>query len=265
MPDETFVPGADRSSTWGLLDVQVDGNDVEETLRKPGAKHFRLRSSLSPPRRMSLNRLAEFEEGSTNFFCKIFFAEQFDALRQNCGCGTQFIESLARCVKWESSGGRSKVDFLKTRGASICLNLSQRILTRNVDDRFIVKEISRLEMDALLRFAPAYFEYMSKAFFHGVLLFCLLPLTPLTCGRSTAPHHPRQDLWILSNWIAQPCDRQGDASRYPRDGGESCRVLPRPITDNLPSAESILRASTFSSQSRLITSSSTLTYVYPGL
>lgn len=36
------------------------------------------------------------------------------------------------------------------------------------DDRFIAKEISRLEMDALLRFAPAYFEYMSKAIFHGV-------------------------------------------------------------------------------------------------
>jgi hypothetical protein len=36
------------------------------------------------------------------------------------------------------------------------------------DDRFIIKEISRLEMDALLRFAPAYFEYMSKAIFQGV-------------------------------------------------------------------------------------------------
>ena len=60
----------------------------------------------------------EFEEGTTSFFCKIFFAEQFDALRRNCGCDSQFIESLARCVKWESSGGRSKVDFLKTRGSS---------------------------------------------------------------------------------------------------------------------------------------------------
>jgi len=58
----------------------------------------------------------EFEEGTTTFFCKIFFAEQFDALRRNCGCSSQFIESLARCVKWESSGGRSKVDFLKTKG-----------------------------------------------------------------------------------------------------------------------------------------------------
>ncbi|KAL8278325.1 hypothetical protein RQP46_009217 [Phenoliferia psychrophenolica] len=133
MPDDVH-PG-DRSSTWGVLDLQPDGTDVEETLRKPEAKHFRL----------------QFEEGTTKFFCKIFFAEQFDALRRNCGCSSQFVESLARCIKWESSGGRSKVDFLKTR-----------------DDRFIVKEISRLEMDSLLRFAPAYFDYMSKAFFHGL-------------------------------------------------------------------------------------------------
>lgn len=158
-------------------------------------------------RRMSLIRLAEFEEGSTNFFCKIFFAEQFDALRQNCGCGTQFIESLARCVKWESSGGRSKVDFLKTRGASAFPRYLQCILTRAVDDRFIVKEISRLEMDALLRFAPAYFEYMSKAFFHGVRLVYLSPVSLLTAARPPAPDHPRQDLWILSNRLAQPCNR----------------------------------------------------------
>jgi len=32
------------------------------------------------------------------------------------------------------------------------------------DDRFIAKEISRLEMDALTKFAPAYFEYTRKAF-----------------------------------------------------------------------------------------------------
>ncbi|KAK4055651.1 Mitochondrial distribution and morphology protein 12 [Microbotryomycetes sp. JL201] len=134
MPDETIL--ADRS-TWGLLDVAQlqEGTDNEEALRKPEGKHFRL----------------QFEEGSTTFFCKIFFAEQFDALRRNCGCSTQYIESLARCIQWESSGGKSKVNFLKTK-----------------DDRFIVKEISRLEMDALLRFAPAYFEYMSKAIFHGL-------------------------------------------------------------------------------------------------
>ncbi|SCZ98276.1 BZ3500_MvSof-1268-A1-R1_Chr7-1g09080 [Microbotryum saponariae] len=131
--DEASVHG-DEALPRRAPEAPADLATVEDTLRKPEAKHFRL----------------QFEDNSTTFFCKIFFAEQFDALRRNCACSAQYIESLARCVKWDSSGGRSKVDFLKTK-----------------DDRFIVKEISRLEMDALLRFAPAYFDYMSNAMATG--------------------------------------------------------------------------------------------------
>lgn len=45
MPDETHP--ADRSTTWGVVDFQQDGTDVEDTLRKPEAKHFRLREYSS--------------------------------------------------------------------------------------------------------------------------------------------------------------------------------------------------------------------------
>jgi len=58
----------------------------------------------------------QFQEGSANFFCKIFYAEQFDALRINCGCDEHYIQSLSRCIKWDSSGGKSKSAFLKTLG-----------------------------------------------------------------------------------------------------------------------------------------------------
>ena len=43
MPDE--VHPADRSSTWGMVDFATEATDGEETLRKPEAKHFRLRES----------------------------------------------------------------------------------------------------------------------------------------------------------------------------------------------------------------------------
>jgi 1-phosphatidylinositol-3-phosphate 5-kinase len=89
----------------------------------------------------------EFEAGSSTISCRIFFAEQFAALRQAVQCEDGFIESLARCAKFDASGGKSGSAFLKTK-----------------DDRFIVKEISRYEMDALTKFAPAYFEYTSTAF-----------------------------------------------------------------------------------------------------
>ncbi|KAJ9100526.1 hypothetical protein QFC21_003569 [Naganishia friedmannii] len=71
--------------------------------------------------------------------------EQFATLRAACNCEDSFLDSLARCLKWDSSGGKSGSAFLKTR-----------------DDRFIAKEVSRLEMDALTKFAPSYFEYMKQ-------------------------------------------------------------------------------------------------------
>ena len=49
-------------------------------------------------------------------------------------------------------------------------------MTDRPDDRFIAKEISRLEMDALTKFAPAYFDYTRKAF-HGHVR--RLPTVPL--------------------------------------------------------------------------------------
>ena len=102
----------------------------------------------------------QFQEGSANFFCKIFYAEQFDALRINCGCDDHYIQSLSRCLKWDSSGGKSKSAFLKTQGLSACF------IWINIDNRLVVKQMSRYEMDAFVKFAPAYFEYMSQAFFH---------------------------------------------------------------------------------------------------
>jgi hypothetical protein len=75
-------------------------NDIEAALLKSTGTHMKY----------------QFQEGSANFFCKIFYAEQFDALRINCGCDERYIQSLSRCVKWDSSGGKSKSAFLKTLG-----------------------------------------------------------------------------------------------------------------------------------------------------
>ncbi|KAG9305891.1 hypothetical protein G9A89_016543 [Geosiphon pyriformis] len=135
---EVFVPEAEgypgtNGSNWDMVDMDEGPENIKDALLRETGSHMKY----------------QFSEGSTQLFCKIFFAEQFDALRRNCGCESTYIESLARCVKWDSTGGKSGSAFLKTR-----------------DDRLVMKQMSRLEMDAFLKFAPAYFEYMSKAFFH---------------------------------------------------------------------------------------------------
>ena len=91
----------------------------------------------------------QFQEGQAKMLCKIFYAEQFDAVRRKCGIADRFVESLSRCLKWDSKGGKTKSLFLKT-----------------LDDRFVLKSLSPIETQAFLKFAPAYFQIMSEAFFH---------------------------------------------------------------------------------------------------
>ncbi|WFD00085.1 1-phosphatidylinositol-3-phosphate 5-kinase [Malassezia yamatoensis] len=86
----------------------------------------------------------EFDTHSIKMWCKIFFAEQFDALRHMYGCNDSIVQSLSRCYKWDSGGGKSGSAFLKTR-----------------DDRLIVKQLSRAEMDGFSKFAPQYFAYIA--------------------------------------------------------------------------------------------------------
>lgn len=93
----------------------------------------------------------QFEDGLTVMSCKIFFAEHFDAFRRICGCNDKFIQSLSRCVKWDSSGGKSGSGFLKT-----------------LDDRFVIKQLSHAELDAFIKFTPSYFEYTAQAMFHDL-------------------------------------------------------------------------------------------------
>ena len=91
----------------------------------------------------------QFAEGPAKMLCKIFFAEQFDAVRRKCGVADRIVESLSRCLKWDSKGGKTKSLFLKT-----------------LDDRFVLKSLSPIETQSFLKFAPNYFQIMSEAFFH---------------------------------------------------------------------------------------------------
>lgn len=111
----------------------VEQPEVETTLHRATGTHLKY----------------QFQEGSAKMHCKIFFAEQFDAMRRKCGVDERIVESLSRCLKWDSKGGKTKSVFLKT-----------------LDDRLVLKSLAPIETQAFLRFAPAYFRIMSEALFH---------------------------------------------------------------------------------------------------
>ncbi|KAG0146018.1 hypothetical protein CROQUDRAFT_78200 [Cronartium quercuum f. sp. fusiforme G11] len=131
MPEDVKIHGADYDSTWGMIDFAPQDMDVDDTLKVPtnGTKPMQFRYDVAP----------------CTITCKVFFMHQFEGLRKTLGC-KDIVESLARCHKWDASGGKSGQNFLKTK-----------------DGRYLIKGISKTELEALTKFAPAYFEYLSSA------------------------------------------------------------------------------------------------------
>lgn len=79
------------------------------------------------------------------------YVNQFRELRNWC-CLSEldYIASLSRCRNWDAKGGKSKSFFAKT-----------------LDDRFIIKEIKKTELDSFLGFSSVYFKYMRESFESG--------------------------------------------------------------------------------------------------
>jgi 1-phosphatidylinositol-3-phosphate 5-kinase len=100
---------------------------------------------------MNSNIRYSFTNRGVKAQCKIFFAESFDALRRKCGVADRFVESLSRGAKWDSKGGKSKSIFLKT-----------------LDDRFVLKSLSPIEVQAFFRFAPNYFSFTHQNLFKSL-------------------------------------------------------------------------------------------------
>lgn len=148
-----------------LLDIREEAQAAmqRELETEDGAPHASETADSAPEDRVqadlekSLLRVTgthlkyQFKDGPAVMTCKIFYAEQFDALRRKCGVSERIVESLSRCLKWDSKGGKTKSVFLKT-----------------LDDRLVLKSLSPIETSAFLRFAPGYFSIMAEALFHDL-------------------------------------------------------------------------------------------------
>jgi 1-phosphatidylinositol-3-phosphate 5-kinase len=80
-----------------------------------------------------------------------YFEKYFAALRKKC-CpkDIDYMRSLSRCKRWSAQGGKSNVYFAKT-----------------MDERFIIKQVTRTELESFLEFAPRYFKYLMESLSSG--------------------------------------------------------------------------------------------------
>ncbi|XP_078084832.1 1-phosphatidylinositol 3-phosphate 5-kinase isoform X4 [Mustelus asterias] len=90
----------------------------------------------------------QFSDANAKFYCRIYYAEEFHKMREVILASNEddFIRSLSHCVPWQARGGKSGAAFYATE-----------------DDRFILKQMPRLEVQSFLDFAPHYFNYITTA------------------------------------------------------------------------------------------------------
>ncbi|KAF1748453.1 hypothetical protein GCK72_024920 [Caenorhabditis remanei] len=90
----------------------------------------------------------EFEDESASYYVKMFYAEKFRKLRELLIAEGEetFIRSLSKSTFWTPQGGKSGSFFYRTQ-----------------DDRFVVKQMSRFEIQSFVKFAPNYFDYLTTS------------------------------------------------------------------------------------------------------
>ncbi|XP_065212151.1 putative 1-phosphatidylinositol 3-phosphate 5-kinase isoform X2 [Planococcus citri] len=91
----------------------------------------------------------QFNDSTASFNVKVYFAQQFKDLRSLVFPSGEeaYIRSLSRCIHWNAHGGKSGSMFCKTK-----------------DDRFILKEMGRLEIQPFIEFAPHYFNFIQTCY-----------------------------------------------------------------------------------------------------
>mmetsp|Transcript_9237 Transcript_9237/g.17384 ORF Transcript_9237/g.17384 Transcript_9237/m.17384 type:complete len:2047 (+) Transcript_9237:105-6245(+) len=181
----------DLSSSAGGLEKHKSSVDESSATRRGRSERRRKATSSSPAVSLKITNdkadiekrmlvrskthvkhtFRDYDEKGTpvaKFVCTAFWSTQFQAVRQaflkenssekSSGLTydkniieKNFVRSLSASLNFAAVGGKSGASFSKT-----------------ADDRFIVKSISRTELQMFLDCAPAYFEYLSKAFFHGL-------------------------------------------------------------------------------------------------
>ncbi|KAK6147553.1 hypothetical protein DH2020_018465 [Rehmannia glutinosa] len=155
--------------------------------------------------------------GKVKYTVTCYFAQQFEALRSTC-CASEldFIRSLSRCKKWGAQGGKSNVFFAKT-----------------LDDRFIIKQVTKTELESFIKFAPSYFKYLSESINSGcpTCLAKILGIYQVTSKHQKGGKETRMDVLVMENLlfrrnITRLYDLKGSSrSRYNPDSSGSNKVL----------------------------------------
>ncbi|KAJ4848118.1 hypothetical protein Tsubulata_026169 [Turnera subulata] len=155
--------------------------------------------------------------GKVKYSVTCYFAKRFEALRRIC-CPSDldFVRSLSRCKKWGAQGGKSNVFFAKT-----------------LDDRFIIKQVTKTELESFMEFGPAYFKYLSESISTGspTCLAKILGIYQVSSKHIKGGKETKMDVLVMENLlfrrnVTRLYDLKGSSrSRYNADTSGNNKVL----------------------------------------
>ncbi|TQE08716.1 hypothetical protein C1H46_005700 [Malus baccata] len=155
--------------------------------------------------------------GQVKYSVTCYYAKRFEALRRIC-CPSEldYVRSLSRCKKWGAQGGKSNVFFAKS-----------------LDDRFIIKQVTKTELESFIKFAPSYFKYLSESIGtkSPTCLAKILGIYQVTSKHLKGGKESKIDVLVMENLlfgrnITRLYDLKGSSrSRYNPDSSGSNKVL----------------------------------------
>ncbi|KAJ6941826.1 LOW QUALITY PROTEIN: 1-phosphatidylinositol-3-phosphate 5-kinase fab1b [Populus alba x Populus x berolinensis] len=144
--------------------------------------------------------------GKARYSVTCYYAKRYEALRRIC-CPSEldYIRSLSP-LSGELKVAKSNVFFAKT-----------------LDDRFIIKQVTKTELESFIKFAPAYFKYLSEAIRtrSPTCLAKILGIYQVTSKLLKSGKETKMDVLVMENLLF----RRKVTRLYDLKGSSRSRVL----------------------------------------
>ncbi|KAK3132128.1 hypothetical protein QOZ80_6AG0516240 [Eleusine coracana subsp. coracana] len=207
--ESSILNCAAYNSTAKCSDGSLQSYGSDQPMTGNGSKDIHLTVSFEDENSYSVDK--------AKFSVTCYFAKQFDAIRRKC-CPNEldYIRSLSRCKRWSAQGGKSNVYFAKT-----------------LDDRFVIKQVTRTELDSFDDYAAEYFKYLTESVSSGspTCLTKILGLYQVIAKNLRDGKELKIDVMVMENLffkrkVSRIYDLKGSLrSRYNPDTSGNNKVL----------------------------------------
>ena len=165
-------------------------------------------------------KVIDFLNDDLEFEVTIYFPKKFEALRRfYWGSHEDFIKSIMTTTDWaDNSGGKRRGKFFKSG-----------------DEKYVFKEIKNGEMRMFTEFAPRYFDYLCKSFFHNFpcALAKILGAYKISIRTNNNKNKISEKYYVVSENLNYGITNEKSIIRYDLKGSTRNRFIK--VEDPLPS------------------------------